>query len=116
MELLERGVELEALRSCVAGALGGSGRLVVVEGEPGIGKTELVRAARDEAAREGMRAVACRGTELERELPFGLVRQLFEPALHDASESERSRSRWAKSAASRRRAERPSSCHSLGPR
>jgi DNA-binding CsgD family transcriptional regulator len=89
LELLERELELEALGSCVAGALGGSGRLVVVEGEPGIGKTELVRAARDEATREGMRVLTCHGSELERELPLGLVRQLFEPALRDASESER---------------------------
>src|SRR5579884_3782012 len=73
----------------MAGAVGGSGRLVVVEGEPGIGKTELLRVARDLAAREGMRVLACRGSELERELPFGLVRQLFEPALREVSESER---------------------------
>jgi DNA-binding CsgD family transcriptional regulator len=86
---LERELELEALRSCVAADLGGSGRLVVVEGEAGIGKTELLRAAGDEATREGMRVLTSRGSELERELPFGLVRQLFEPALRDASESER---------------------------
>ncbi len=63
--------------------------MVVVEGEPGIGKTELLRVARDEATREGMRVLTSRGSELERELPFGLVRQLFEPAMRDASESER---------------------------
>ncbi len=89
-ELLERGSELETLRSCVADALGGSGRLVVVEGESGMGKTELLGAVRGEAAREGMRVLACRGSELEQELPFGLVRQLFEPALRGASEAERS--------------------------
>jgi DNA-binding CsgD family transcriptional regulator/tetratricopeptide (TPR) repeat protein len=88
LELLERVSELKALRSCVADAVGGSGRLVVVDGEPGIGKTELLRAARDEA-REGMQVLTCRGSELERELPFGLVRQLFEPALRDAGASER---------------------------
>ncbi len=36
-----------------------------------------------------MRVLACRGSELEQELPFGLVRQLFEPALREASEAER---------------------------
>ncbi len=89
LELLGRGLELEALRSFVAATVGGSGRLVVVEGEAGIGKTELIRATRDEATRQGMRVLPCRGSEFERELPFGLVRQLFEPALREASESER---------------------------
>jgi predicted ATPase len=89
LELLERGLELEALRSCVAAAVGGSGGLMVVEGEAGVGKTELLRAARDEATRQGMHVLTSRGSKLERELPFGLVRQLFEPALREASESER---------------------------
>ena len=36
-----------------------------------------------------MRVVHARGTELERDFAFGVVRQLFEPALAEASESER---------------------------
>ena len=36
-----------------------------------------------------MRVLRARGAELEREFAFGVVRQLFEPALADASEPER---------------------------
>ena len=37
----------------------------------------------------GMRVLRSRGTELEREFAFGVVRQLFEPPLADAGEPER---------------------------
>ena len=51
--LLERERSLEALRTAFAETLGGAGRLVLVEGEAGVGKTALVRAfcteARDRA-------------------------------------------------------------------
>lgn len=42
--LLERERSLDALRTAFGQALAGSGRLVVVEGEAGVGKTALVRA------------------------------------------------------------------------
>ena len=85
-QLLERERELEMLREFVQAAVQGSGRLVVIEGPAGIGKTRLLNAARDEAARAGMRWVAGRGSELEREFGHGVVRQLFESVLvnHDA--------------------------------
>src|SRR4030095_8329815 len=37
----------------------------------------------------GMRVLRARGTELERDFAFGVVRQLFEPPLAEASELER---------------------------
>ena len=43
VELLEREAALEALAQAHAAAAGGSGRAVVISGEPGIGKTALVR-------------------------------------------------------------------------
>src|SRR4051794_30560944 len=42
--LLEREQELEALVTATTNAAGGSGALMLVHGEPGIGKTSLVRA------------------------------------------------------------------------
>ena len=42
MEMLERDVQLDRLRSLLAGAADGSGRVVLVRGEAGIGKTTLV--------------------------------------------------------------------------
>ncbi len=87
--LLERGEELARVESALSEACAGRGRLVVVEGQAGIGKTALLSAAREAAADAGMRVLRSRGTELEREFAFGVVRQLFEPELAERSEVER---------------------------
>jgi DNA-binding CsgD family transcriptional regulator len=87
--LLERSEELARFESAFAEARSGRGRFVVVEGPAGIGKTALLAAARTAAADSGMRVLRSRGTELERDFAFGVVRQLFEPPLAEASELER---------------------------
>ena len=51
-----------------------------------MGKTALLAAVRDSAAQGGMRVLRSRGTELERDFAFGVVRQLFEPPLAEAAE------------------------------
>lgn len=79
--LLERADELAALGDAVAGAVAGEGRLVVVEGPAGIGKSRLLGAGRATADEAGMRVLAARASELEREFPYGVVRQLFEGAV-----------------------------------
>ena len=56
----------------------GRGAAVVLEGPAGIGKTSLVAAARRLAADRGLRSLAARGGELERDFAYGVVRQLFE--------------------------------------
>src|SRR6266540_2800424 len=88
-QLLERIEELARIESALAEARSGRGTFVVVEGPAGIGKTALLAATRTAAADGGMRVLRSRGTELEREFAFGVVRQLFEPPLADASEDER---------------------------
>src|SRR5215472_6269224 len=80
-ELLERKAELEVLGALVAQAAGGDGRVGLIEGPPGIGKTRLVAAARRLAAEAGMRCLSARGSPMERAFPFGVARQLFEPVL-----------------------------------
>src|SRR5436190_7382682 len=87
--LLERNEELARIESVLAAARSGHGTFAVVEGPAGIGKTALLRAARTEATDGGMRVLRARGTELERDFAFGVVRQLFEPPLAEASELER---------------------------
>jgi DNA-binding CsgD family transcriptional regulator len=79
--VLEREAELERIDAAVARARAGSGSLLVVEGPAGIGKSSLVAAARAAAAAAGLRVLAARGAELERDFAFGVARQLFEPAL-----------------------------------
>ena len=63
----------------------------MVEGPAGIGKTVLLAAARNEAGESGFRVLRARGAELEREFPFGVVRQLVEPLVAAASQEERAR-------------------------
>jgi DNA-binding CsgD family transcriptional regulator len=87
--LLEREAELAELHAALEDARRGEGRLVVVEGPAGIGKTRLLESARETAERTDVRALSARGTELERDFPFALVRQLFEPVVHAASAAER---------------------------
>jgi DNA-binding CsgD family transcriptional regulator len=83
--LLERHEELATIESGLARARAraGYGSFVVVEGPAGIGKTALLAAARTAAVDDGMRVLRSRGTELERDFAFGVVRQLFEPVLAD---------------------------------
>jgi DNA-binding CsgD family transcriptional regulator len=87
--LLERNVELARIESALAEARTGRGTFMVIEGPAGIGKTALLAAARTAAADSGMRVLRSRGTELERDFAFGVVRQLFEAPLAEASELER---------------------------
>ncbi len=76
--MVEREVELAVLAHAVESAASGQGRLVLVEGPPGIGKSRLLRANRAQARAEGFTVVHARGGELERDFAFGVVRQLFE--------------------------------------
>ena len=52
----------------------------LVEGPAGQGKTTLLRAARTQAEREGLRVLSAVGAELERDFAYGVVQQLFSPA------------------------------------
>ena len=98
--LLERDRELDALQSVLREAAGGTGRLALVEGPAGIGKSRLLAELRNAAEADEMRVLTARGSELEREFPFGIVRQLFEPSLTDGE----ARERWLAGAAAPARA------------
>jgi DNA-binding CsgD family transcriptional regulator len=77
--LLERERELAELSELVSKACAGCGCFAVIEGAAGLGKTRLLQAARTAGQESGMRVLTARATELERDFPFALVRQLFEP-------------------------------------
>jgi predicted ATPase len=89
--LLEREAEIATLVGLAeALARSGQGGAVLIEGVAGIGKSSLLRAliaaARD---RGDLRVLSARGTELELELAFGGVRQIFGPVVSlPASERE----------------------------
>src|SRR6266542_6650899 len=88
-QLLEREAELAALSRVLDAARGGEGRLVVIEGSAGIGKTRLLGAARERALAGGVDVLAARGGELEGAFVFGIVRQLFEAPLAAATADAR---------------------------
>ncbi len=85
MELLERERELAAVDE----ALARRGRLLVVEAGVGVGKTALVEAACGRARALDYQVLRSRGSELEAEFAFGVVRQLFERRLVGAGPEER---------------------------
>ena len=89
--LLERDQELSELSALLEDTQRARGRLLLIEGQPGIGKTQLLRELHDLAEALGARWLSARGSELERDFAFGVVRQLLEPLLARATADERGR-------------------------
>jgi predicted ATPase len=89
--LPERDDELRAIDVAIRAARAGDGTVVLIEGPAGIGKTSLLDAARRRATERGMTVIAGHGAILESDFGFGVVRQLFEPLIAAASDSDRHR-------------------------
>src|SRR5215831_1925505 len=87
--LCERDGELARVEALLAEARAGRGGVLLVTGPAGIGKTVLLRAARERAGRAGMRVLAGRCCVQDNGLSFGVARQLFEPLLAAAGAAER---------------------------
>jgi tetratricopeptide (TPR) repeat protein len=86
--LVERSRELSLMNVALDEALSGQGLLALVTGPAGIGKSRLLREARDHAQAKGLRVLHARGSDLERDFAFGVVRQLFEPVLRSTGRSD----------------------------
>ena len=80
--LLERDIEVAAVGALVADARAGDGRMLLLEGEAGIGKTRLLDAAARSAGAAGVHVLSARARPLERTFPFGVARQLLEARVH----------------------------------
>jgi len=89
--LLERDKELSEFASLLEDTGAGGGRLLLIEGQAGIGKTQLLAELQDMAEAHDARVLTARGSELERDFAFGIVRQLLEPLLARADAEERAR-------------------------
>jgi DNA-binding CsgD family transcriptional regulator len=85
--LMERDEWQDELAASFAGLLPPSA--VIIEGEPGLGKTAFLNAACHVAREAGHDVLYARGGALEAESPFGIVRQLFQPLEATLSPSER---------------------------
>jgi AAA ATPase domain len=79
--LWDRGTEIDAIEDALASAQAGDGGVLVLRGPAGIGKSALLREAERLAAERGALVLRARAAPFEREFPYGVVRQLFEPVL-----------------------------------
>jgi DNA-binding CsgD family transcriptional regulator len=86
--LIGRERELAALSAALDGSREG-GRIVVVEGEAGVGKTVLLGALADAAEAAGSTVLRARGGELERGEGFGIARRLLERVVVEAVDGKR---------------------------
>ncbi|CRK59807.1 putative regulatory protein [Alloactinosynnema sp. L-07] len=75
---LERDRELDRITATLDSAAAGEGRVLVVEGTAGIGKTRLVRECRDLAKARGFGRLQAVGDALEAAMAWGVIRQLVE--------------------------------------
>jgi DNA-binding CsgD family transcriptional regulator len=83
-ELGQAGLELDA-------ALSGAGRVLLIEGQAGIGKSRLLGEVARLADERGFDIYSACGMELERDFAYGVVRQLFEYRVHRLPPVERAR-------------------------
>ena len=71
--LVGREPERDRLAAAVQAARAGRGRIVLISGEPGIGKTALLAALVAQAAGGGARVASGAAEELERRIPFAAI-------------------------------------------
>src|SRR4029453_2085195 len=77
--LLDRSAECQALDALLAHVRGGQSAVLVIRGEPGVGKTALMRYCESRAG--GFRCARLAGVESEMELPLAALHQLCAPLL-----------------------------------
>lgn len=88
-QLLERDGEIAEIDACLADAAAEHGSFLVLEGRSGMGKSSLLAEVRRRAVRAGFASCSATATELEGDFAFGVVRQLFEPAVGAMREEDR---------------------------
>lgn len=87
--LLEREGELAAIGAALGSAVAGEGGALAIAGEAGLGKTRLLASARALADEAGVEVLFGRASELERDFPFAVLRQLLVPLLRPIAGRER---------------------------
>src|ERR1700730_17415683 len=83
--LLGRDRELSALAGLID-QIGKHGGSMVVLGEPGVGKSALLRAAAGHGRIAGLQVLETTGVECEAQLPFAALHQLLRPVLGMAAQ------------------------------
>lgn len=85
--LYERDAEIASLRRALADVAAGQGRALLIEGSPGVGKTELV-AELCRLADGTARVLRGRGGEQERTVQLLVTRELFTPLVRAATDAD----------------------------
>ncbi|WP_405088072.1 AAA family ATPase [Microbispora sp. NBC_01389] len=78
--VLHRDFELDTIRGAISSLSAGQPAVIVIAGPRGVGKTTLLQAALTGRPDLGS-ALMARGHPAERDFPFGVVRQLFDPLI-----------------------------------
>ncbi|HEX6383971.1 MAG TPA: AAA family ATPase [Anaerolineae bacterium] len=86
-----RGAEMDWLREHLAVAMSGRGRLVLISGEAGVGKTRLVEEFLALAKERGAQVFQGQCHELEDDLPYQPIREALQPYLLRHLAPERAR-------------------------
>jgi len=86
--LLDRDAELAALADRLELVRAGTGRVIVVAGAAGIGKSSLLAAAGRSAEAQGATVLRARAGPLEQDAAWGIARQLFAPLQREPLWSE----------------------------
>jgi len=89
--LYERERELEQAAADLDAVGAGAGRVLVIEGQAGIGKSSVMGEVAGLAAERGFEIFSACGMDLERDYSYGIVRQLFEHHVHHLEPGERAR-------------------------
>jgi predicted ATPase len=73
LALVERDHELEAIDAALAGVDEGMGAFLSFDGEPGVGKSALLRELIARAGELHVRVLSARATPIEQDVPFAAV-------------------------------------------
>jgi DNA-binding CsgD family transcriptional regulator len=77
--LVGRAAECAQIERLLNAAHGGRSEVLIVRGEPGVGKSALLRYALGRATQAGLTTISARGIESESEIPFAGLADLIRP-------------------------------------
>jgi DNA-binding CsgD family transcriptional regulator/predicted ATPase len=77
--LVGRAAECARTEGLLNAAHGGRSEVLIVRGEPGVGKSALLRYALERATQAGLTTISARGIESESEIPFAGLADLIRP-------------------------------------
>jgi DNA-binding CsgD family transcriptional regulator len=87
-DLVGRDAAVEAVDRALAAVEEGRSRVLAITGEPGIGKSCLVRRVLDAVTARGWTALHGRGAEFERDVPYGIVVDALDPYFSACDDDE----------------------------